>query len=41
MQSDLLEKNTLLHETENDSNLTLKELMINSLKNEYKKQKHH
>lgn len=37
VQSDLLEKNTLLHETENDSNLTLKELMINSLKNEYNK----
>ena len=37
VQSDLLEKNTLLHETKNDSNLTLKELMINSLKNEYNK----
>ena len=37
MQSDLLEKNTLLHETKNDSNLTLKELMINSLENEYNK----
>ncbi len=37
VQSDLLEKNTLLHETKNDSNLTLKELMINSLENEYNK----
>ena len=37
MQSDLLEKNTLLYETKNDSNLTLKELMINSLENEYNK----
>ena len=30
VQSDLLKKNTLLHETKNDSNITLKELMINS-----------
>ena len=37
VQSDLLEKNTLLHETKNDSNITLKELMIHSLENEYNK----
>ena len=37
VQSDLLKKNTLLHETKNDSNITLKELMINSLENEYNK----
>ena len=35
IQSDLLEKNKSLHENNNDSNLTLKELMINSLGNEY------
>mgnify|MGYP001238444508 FL=1 len=37
IQSDLLEKNKSLHERSNDSNLTLKELMLNSLENEYNK----
>ena len=37
IQSDLLEKNKSLHESSNNSNLTLKELMINSLENEYNK----
>ena len=37
IQSDLLEKNKSLHESSNNSNLTLKELMINSLENEYDK----
>ena len=37
IQSELLDKNKSLHESSNDSNLTLKELMINSLENEYDK----
>ena len=37
IQSDLLEKNKSLHESSNNTNLTLKELMINSLENEYNK----
>ena len=37
IQSDLLEKNKSLHESSNNTNLTLKELMINSLENEYSK----
>ena len=37
IQSDLLEKNKSLHESSNNTNLTLKELMINSLENEYDK----
>ena len=37
IQTDLLEKNKSLHKSSNDSTLTLKELMINSLENEYSK----
>tara|TARA_Y100000590_G_scaffold172578_1_gene197383 strand:- start:8755 stop:9375 length:621 start_codon:yes stop_codon:yes gene_type:complete len=37
IQSNLLIKNKAIHENNNDSNLTLKDLMINSLENEYTK----
>jgi len=35
IQSDLMQKNKLLYETKSNSDLTLKELMINSLEYEY------